>query len=69
MEPQGLKNASEHAYERLARTIGDLCQKGFVTRQADGVYVGGNTTKELCSNLAEVLTRFRVDLLSNRQSS
>ena len=59
VEPQGLKNASEHSYERLARIIGDLCQKGTVTRQADGVYVGGNTLSNLYDNLNEVLQRFR----------
>ena len=59
VEPQGLKNASEHSYERLARIIGDLCQKGTVTRQADGVYVGGNTLSSLYDNLNEVLQRFR----------
>ena len=59
VEPQGLKNASEHSYERLARVIGDFCQRGIVTRQADGVYVGGNSELELHDNLSEVLQRFR----------
>ena len=42
VEPQGLKSASEHCYERLTRILGDLCQEGRVERQADGVFVGGN---------------------------
>ena len=58
-EPQGLKNASEHAYERLARVIGDFCQDGFVTRQADGIYVGGNSLSELYNNLQKVLQRLQ----------
>ena len=32
---------------------------GIVTRQADGVYVGGNTLTELYDHLTEVLQRFR----------
>ena len=59
VEPQGLKNASEHAYERLARILGDLCQEGFVTRQADGIYVGANTLDELYVNLQRVLQRLK----------
>ena len=55
-----MRNASEHAYERLARILGDLCQQGMVTRQADGVYVGGNSYDELLENLEEVLQRFRL---------
>ena len=68
VEPQGLKNASEHSYERLARVIGDLCQRGIVTRQADGVYVGGNTLTELYDHLTEVLQRFRDSSLTVKPS-
>ena len=42
-EPQGLRGASEHGYERLSRVYGDLCQDGKMTRQADGLFVGGQT--------------------------
>ena len=35
-EPQGLKNASEHSFERLARIYGDMCQEGRMTRMAPG---------------------------------
>ena len=59
VEPQGLRSASEHCYERLARVLGDLCQEGRVERQADAVFVGGNTWMELHDNLHEVLQRFR----------
>ena len=38
-EPQGLKNASEHAYEKLARIYGDLCGEEKMTRMADGPYI------------------------------
>ena len=42
-EPKGLRGASEHGYERLSRVYGDLCQDGKMTRQADGLFVGGQT--------------------------
>ena len=34
-EPQGLKNASEHAYERLGLVYGDMCGDERMTRMAD----------------------------------
>ena len=46
-EPQGLRNASEHAYERLARIYGDLCAEEKITRMADGLYVLGDTLEDL----------------------
>ena len=58
-EPQGIKGASEHAYERLSRVFGDLCQEGKMARQADGLFVGGNTLDELYKNLREVFQRTR----------
>ena len=36
-KPMGLKNASEDAYELLARLFGDMCQAGHMTRMADGL--------------------------------
>ena len=58
-EPQGLRNASEHAYERLARIYGDLCAGEKLTRMADGLYVLGDTLEDLNENFREVLTRAR----------
>ena len=59
VEPQGLRNASEHAYERLARIYGDLCADEKMTRMADGLYVLGDTLPELELNFNEVLSRAR----------
>ena len=42
-EPQGLKNASEHAYERLGLIYGDLCSEERMTRMADGLFVLADT--------------------------
>merc|ERR1712101_33870 len=56
-EPQGLKNASEHAYERLAVIFGDLCREEKMTRHADGLHVLGDTVQELYDNLSLVLER------------
>ena len=58
-EPQGLKNASEHAYERLARIYGDLCESEKMTRMADGLFVLGQTQQDLHDNFKEVLDRAR----------
>ena len=49
-EPQGLKNASEHAYERLALVYGDMCAEDRMTRMADGLYILGNTLESLLDN-------------------
>ena len=59
VEPQGLRNASEHASERLARIYGDLCADEKMTRMADGLYVLGDTFPELELNFNEVLSRAR----------
>ena len=55
--PQGLKNSSEHSYERLGRVYGDLIQAGKMTRMADGLYPMGNSYEELLENYTEVLAR------------
>ena len=59
VEPQGLRNASEHGYEILARVYGDLCQTGAMTRMADSLFVLGDTYTELAENYHEVLSRAR----------
>ena len=59
VEPQGLRNASEHAYERLARIFGDLCMQEKMTRMADGLYIVGDTLQELIDNFTQVLMRAR----------
>ena len=67
-EPQGLKNASEHAYERLARIYGDLCQTEQMTRMADGLFVLGQTLEDLFANFTEVLLRARLSGLTFKPS-
>ena len=59
-EPQGLKNASEHAYEKLARIYGDLCGEEKMTRMADGLFILGETLEDLEDNFKEVLARARL---------
>ena len=59
-EPQGLKNASEHAYEKLARIYGDLCGEEKMTRMADGLFILGETLEDLEANFIEVLSRARL---------
>ena len=59
VEPQGLRNASEHSYERLARIYGDMCADERMTRMADGLYILGDTLEELKKNFEEVLIRGR----------
>ena len=59
VEPQGLRGASEHAYERLSRVFGQLCQEGKMARQADGLFVGGDTLDSFYDNLREVFVKLR----------
>ena len=47
VEPQGLRNPSEHGYERLVRIFGDMCADERMTRMADGLYILGDTAQEL----------------------
>ena len=55
--PQGLKNSSEHSYERLGRVYGDMMQRGQLTRMADGLYPLGDSEEELLQNYEETLRR------------
>ena len=59
VEPQGLRNASEHSYEKLTRIYGDLRQAGKMTCMADGLYVVADTLLELHETFIEVLDRAR----------
>ena len=58
-EPQGLRNASEHAYDRLGKIFGDMVRKDELARHADGLHVLGDTFQELYRNFLEVLLRLR----------
>ena len=68
VEPQGLMNSREHAYERLARIYGDMCSSERMTRMADGIYVLGNTFKDLYENLHEVFKRAQLANLTFKPS-
>ena len=57
MEPQGIKGASEHGSERLARVFGEMERDRKTIRHADGIYVLGNSTEEVYDNLEEVYER------------
>ena len=59
VEPQGLRGASEHGYERLSRVFGEMCQEGKMARQADGLFVGGDTLQSFYDNLREVFVKLR----------
>ena len=59
VEPQGLRNASEHSYEKLTRIFGDLRQADKMTCMADGLYAVGDTLQELKENFVEILQRAR----------
>ena len=59
VEPQGLRNASEHSYEKLTRIYGDLRQADKMTCMADGLYVVGDTLQDLHETFMEVLDRAR----------
>ena len=68
MEPQGLKNSSEHAYERIQRVFGDIVQSNKLTSMADGLYVLAKTQQEMVDNLTEVFRRVRESGLTLKPS-
>ena len=47
VEPQGLLNASEHSYERLARIFEDLCMEEKMTCKKDGLFILADTVEDL----------------------
>ena len=57
VEPQGIKGASEHGSERLARVFGEMERDRKTIRHADGIYVLGNSPEEVYDNLEEVFER------------
>ena len=67
-EPQGIRNASEHNSERLARIFGDLEQQKKMCRLADGLYVGGETFEELSDNFSIVMNRAKLCNLTFKPS-
>ena len=67
-EPQGIRNASEHNSERLARIFGDLERDKKMCRMADGLYIGGDTLEDLSLNLSTVLNRIRLAGLTIKPS-
>ena len=58
-EPQGLRNASEHAYDRLGTVFGDMVKADRLARHADGLHVLGDSLEELHGNLKEVLEQLQ----------
>ena len=60
VEPQGIRNASEHGAERLARIFGDLVRNDKVALIADALYILADTEKTLMNNFIEVLSRAKL---------
>ena len=57
VEPQGIRNASEHGQERLSRIFGDLVEHGQVALIADALYILADTEELLLQNFITVLSR------------
>ena len=68
VEPQGLKGASEHAYEKLSRVFGRLCQEDKAFRQADSLFALGDTLEELHTNLELIFEKIRANGLTIKPS-
>ena len=68
VEPQGLKGASEHAYEKLSRIFGSLCQEDKAFRQADSLFALGDTLEELHTNLESIFEKIRANGLTIKPS-
>ena len=56
-EPQGLRNVSEHGYNKLAVIYGDMVAEGKLIRMADGIYLIGDSEEEFMNNFLKVLIR------------
>ena len=55
--PQGLKNSSEHSYNRLGLVFGPMIQQKKLARMADGIFPIADTYEELLENYIETLER------------
>ena len=62
--PQGLRNSSEFSYDRLARVFGDMIRQKKLTRMADGLFVLGDSERELLMNYLETIERCSLANLS-----
>lgn len=58
--PQGLRNSSEHSYNRLGLVFGQMVKEEKLTRMADGIFVLGDDEDELYKNYLETLERARI---------
>ena len=68
VEPQGLKGASEHAYEKLSRIFGTLCREEKAFRQADSLFALGDSLEELHQNLEMIFAKIRLNGLTIKPS-
>ena len=66
--PQGLKNASEQSYNRLAKIFGPMLEEGRMTRMADGLYPIADSLDELLINYTEMLERLEKSGLTLKPS-
>ncbi len=53
----GLRNMSEFLEELMCRIFGDYIMEGFMTKNADDLFVGGSTIPELLENWEKCLQR------------
>ena len=63
-EPQGIRNASEHGAERLARIYGELVEQGSVALIQDALYVLADNENSLLARFVEVLKRAQLSGLT-----
>ena len=68
VRPQGIKNASEQAYETLAKIYGDMVMDGRMTRMADGLFVLADDVKSLLNNFREAMQRAKNSNLTLKPS-
>ena len=59
----GMPGSTEHLDELMSRILGDLVERGIVTRIADDLYTGGNYIADLLYNWEWILQRFEANNL------
>ena len=53
----GLRNMSEFLEELMSRIFGDYIMEGFMAKDADDLFIGGETIEELLQNWEKTLQR------------
>ena len=68
VEPQGIRNASEHGAERLSRIYGDMVKDGHAALIADALYILADDEESLLQHFVTALSRASLSGLTFKPS-